>query len=202
MSDDDKKPDAWNEADADWQDLQESWKELRGPKSPIEIITNRATDLKSQVTIAAAKASAKLAKYTNDKYNQEPVTGELLADVATKGVELFMEQWLDVLKSRDLAGLIEVVLEGQQLSPEEMKGFLRSLPDSLLNRIVDSSYGSVTGTHALIAFEKHRRVRGIADYSLFKEGQRTKVSFLDPVRMLQVEFYLDEAFEGKTPPQS
>jgi hypothetical protein len=197
----DSKPDAWDPQDAERKDIRDCWETLRGPPSPIEIITTRANDLKSQVSMAAAQASFKLARYTNEKYNQQTVTGEVLADIATKGVELFMEQWLEILRSRDLAGLIEVVLEGQQLSPDEMKGFLRALPQSLLNRVVDSAFGTVTGVHALIAFEIHRRRLGISDYTLSKEGERTGVRFFDPQSRKEIEFFLDEAFQGKTPPE-
>jgi hypothetical protein len=187
-------PDAWDEADADWQDLQACWKELR-PASPVTLVSTRVSDIKSQLLIVAAKASFDLRKYA-DRYQGKPFTGEVLADVTSKGVELFMQRWFDHLRSQDLAGLIEVVLEGQQLSPVEMKGFLTALPASLLDRIVTASVGTVTGVHALIAFEHHRRVSEIRDYTLSKEGMRTKVSFFDPKRQIMVDFYLDEAFEG------
>lgn len=192
---DEPKPDAWDKADEEWQDLQECWKELR-PASPITLVTTRASDLQSQLVIVAAKTTFELTKYTNEKHNHKPLTGELLADVTAKGVELFMQKWFEHLRSQDLAGLIEVVLEGQQLSPAEMKGFLMALPESLLDRISKASIGTVTGVHALIAFELHRRKRKIIDYQLSKEGLRTRVDFNDPVSGTPINFYLDEAFEG------
>ncbi len=198
---DDDKPDAWDKNDEEWQDLQEHWKELR-PKSSITLVTNRASDLLSQLTIVSAKTTFDLKKYADGKWTNRPFTGELLADVTAKGIEIFMQKWYEHLRSQDLAGLIEVVLEGQQLSPGEMKGFLQALPQSLLERIAKASVGTVTGVHALIAFEIHRRRRGITDYILLKEGERTKVIFTDPVRQVTVDFFLDQAFEvegEKTP---
>ncbi len=196
MSDEEPpKPDAWDKVDAEWQELQECWKELR-PQSPITLVTTRASDLQSQLAIVAAKTTFELTKYANDKHTNRPFTGELLADVAAKGVEIFMRKWFEHLRSQDLAGLIEVVLEGQHLSPNEMKGFLTALPEGLLERIQKASIGTVTGVHALIAFELHRRKRSITDYTLTKEGQRTRVEFRDPGRGVPISFYLDEAFEG------
>lgn len=195
MSDDDPKPDAWDKKDEDWQDLQECWKELR-PQSPISLVTTRVSDLQSQLTIVAAKTTFELSKYSNDKHRNQPITGEMLTDITAKGIEIFMQKWFEHLRSQDLAGLIEVVLEGQHLSPNEMKGFLMALPQGLLERITNAAIGTVTGVHALVAFEVHRRKRNITDYSLIKEGQRTRVDFQDPIRRLTVSFYLDEAFEG------
>jgi hypothetical protein len=191
----DEKPDVWNKEEEEWEDLQDCWKELR-PPSLITVVSNRASDLLSQLNIVAAKVTHELSHYTNSKYANRPMTGDLLADVMSKGIEIFMQRWYEHLKSQDLAGLIEVVLEGQQLSPAEMKGFLNAMPQSLLERISEASIGTVTGVHALIAFEYHRRKRSIIDYTLSKEGVRTKVSFVDPSRGLPIEFYLDEAFEG------
>lgn len=196
---DEKKSDAWTKAEAqaanEWDDLQDYWKEIR-PKSTIILVSGRASDMRSHLEMAAAKASAKLAKYTNDKHSHQMITGEVLADVAVQGVALFMEEWNNSLKSQNLAGLIELVLEAQDLSPSEMRGFLQALPLSLIDRMLDSSIGTVPGVHALVALEKHMRTKSIRDYTLSKEGLRIRVDFIDPVRQIPLSFYLDEAFQG------
>jgi hypothetical protein len=196
---DEKKPDTWTSAEAkadqEWEDLQEHWKALR-PQSSIVLVSGRASDMRSHMEMAAAKAIAKLTKYTNDKHKNAPITGEVLADITVKGVSLFMEEWNNSLKSQNLAGLIELVLEAQDLSPAEMRGFLQALPISLIDRMLKSSIGTVPGVHALVALEKHMRTRLIRDYTLSKEGLRIKVDFIDPVRNLPLSFYLDEAFQG------
>jgi hypothetical protein len=188
------KPDSWDPAgDAEWNELQEYWKELR-PPSPIILVSNRPSDLKSQLAIVAAMTTAELQKVHRDP-GVYATNGDVTS-LVSKGIEVFMQKWFEHLKSQDLAGLIEVVLEGQQLSPEEMKGFLMALPGSLLERITKASIGTVTGVHALVAFELHRRKRNITDYTLSKEGERTKVEFRDPSRQVPISFYLDDAVQG------
>lgn len=191
MSDD---QDHWSKEDREWDELQEAWKAVRPPPI-IQVVSNRPSDLLSQLTLVAAETTFELKKVFK-KYDGQSLTSDLLAEVASKGVEVFMRRWFQHLKSHDLAGLIEIVLDGQQLSPNEMKGFLQALPDSLVQRIIDSSVGTVTGVHALMAFESHRRERHITDYTLTKEGERTKIEFFDPIHRVPVSFYLDEAVKG------
>lgn len=196
--------DSWDPKEAEkvakaeeaWKELQESWAELR-PPSKIIAVTGRASDMKSHLELACAKTLPVLEKYTNDKYNAKPVTSAMLADIMAQGISIFMEKWHDELRSQNIAGLIEIILEAQDLSPTDMKGFIQALPLNLLDRILDSAIGLVPGVHGLIAIERALRARNIRDYTLGKEGARTYVSFFEPNRQVPVKFYLDEWFEGK-----
>jgi hypothetical protein len=132
-----------------------------------------------------------------------------LSTLISKTVGVFMEKWYEGMRGQNLAGLIELVLQGQQLSPVELKGFVRALPQALLERIVTSTIGATgtygKGLHALMAVEIHLRKSAIRDYTLSKEGERLHIEFIDPKRDAIVKFFLDEPLrvddEEKTPTQ-
>ena len=145
--------------------LEDDWADLR-PANNIQLVQNRASDIKGQLLLASEKTAYDLAiKFR--KSQGEPLTVELLAQVISDGLKLFMEKWLECLRGQDLAGLIEIVLEGQKgrLTPAEMRSFIRALPDSLLEKIAQTALDSCTGIHALMGIEAHRRAGG-AEYTL------------------------------------
>jgi len=180
---------------SEWEDLEADW-ELLQKKSPITVVSNKPSDLRSQLELAGAKSLFELKTFAK-KFDGQPFTAEVLAEVMAKTVALFMEKWHEGLRGQNLSGLIEIVLEGQDLSPEEMRGFLGALPDSLLQRILDSGIQSKSadGVHGLVAMERHLRARNIRDYRIGKDFGRVYVSFFEPKVGAEVRFFLDEIFE-------
>lgn len=181
--------------DESWSELESDWEDLKKNRTSILLVTNKPGDLKSQMELAYQKTAFDLSQYVK-RYDQQQLTVEILTDLTSKAVRLFMENWYKALREQNLAGLLELVLEGQDLSPSEMKEFLQALPSSLLQKIVSSAIGSASGTHALVAVEYMMRQRSVRDYRLRKEGASVVVSFVDPVTLGEVTFTLDETFKG------
>lgn len=173
-------------------DLEDYWRDLR-PKQLVEVVRTKGSDLDGMLTTAAEKTIFDLAQAVNKKYDQKPVTGEMLADIVGTGIRIFMQKWRDALTNQNLTGLIEIVLEGQHLTPEEMLGFVQALPISILQRIADSAVGSGTGTHGLMSLEFIRRQGGIA-YHLGVTNGRIWAEFAHPRTKETVQFFLDETF--------
>lgn len=173
-------------------DLEDDWALLRRT-SPIRLITGRGGDTAGQIEFVATTTMADLTKEVNLKYHNHPVTGELLSDVALMAVSRFLKNWHAHLKGLNLPGLIEIVLEGQDLSPEEMKGFMKAIPTSLLRRIAESAVGSASGTHGLVAVEFAQRQGRIASYTIDKRQDRVCVEFQKGADT--VLFFLDEPFD-------
>lgn len=180
---------------SEWDDIENDW-ELLKKKSPITIVSDKPSDLQSQLELAGAKTVFELKTFAK-KFENQTFTAGVLAELMTKTVALFMEKWQEGLRGQNLSGLIEIVLEGQNLSPDEMRGFLGALPDSLLQRILDSGIQSKSGTgiHGLIAMERHMRARSIRNYAIAKEFGRVYVEFDDPKHGAKVKFFLDEVFD-------
>jgi hypothetical protein len=179
---------------SEWEDLEGDWRLLQ--RSPIQVVTNRASDLKSQLEVAGEKTVFELRQHFK-QYQDAPLTVDLLSTLVGKAVRVFLAKWQEGLRDQNLAGLIEIVLEGQDLTPEEMRGFLKALPDSLLQKILDSGIHSqsATGVHGLIAIEKHLRQRKVLDYTIGKDLGRVYVEFVDPETNGTVRFSLDEFFK-------
>lgn len=179
-----------------WTELEDDWEELKAAKSPILIVTAKPDDLKSQMELAYQKTAYDLAQYAKRYDNTGTPLTEVLVDITAKAVRTFMGHWYKALRGQNLAGLLELVLEGQDLTPTEMKEFLQALPTSLLQKVVSSAIGSATGTHALVAVEYMMRQRSVRNYRLLKEGSAVVVTFVDPVTLNEVRFTLDETFKG------
>jgi hypothetical protein len=177
-----------------WDDFEECWDAIRR-ETPIRLVKNRASDLHEQLEIACAKTAFELAGFVK-QFDHQALDSTVIAKIVAKSTTIFMEKWREGLKGQNLTGLIEIVLESQDLSTTEMKGFLQALPSSLVQRILDSAIGAgdASGVHALIALESTMRVRGIKDYTIGKTDGRISVEFLDPTHSKLVKFFLDEAF--------
>lgn len=175
-------------------DLQECWEDIRR-KSPILVVRDRPSQLKDSLELVTAKTGWDLAQECAD-LRGKVVTPEILVTVVARAVRLFMAKWYEHLRGQNLAGLIEIVVEGQDLTPSEMKAFLGALPTGLLERIARSAVGSGTGIHGLIGVEHARRTGSLTDYSIGRDpgcGNRVFVRF--PRDGKDVEFFLDEQFE-------
>ncbi len=133
------------------------------------------------------------------EHQGQDLTADLLSKLMAKAVSIFMEKWYEGLRGQNLSGLIELVLQGQQLPPDELKGFVQALPSSLLKRIVESAIGATgvygNGLHALMAIELHLRSQNIRQYQLTQMGMRLHIEFHDPKRDAVVKFFLDEPIE-------
>jgi len=187
-------------SDDDQDDLEECWKELE--RQPlVEVIRTRGSDIDNMMEVAAEKAIFDLKKYILERHEHKDVADVgVLSDIVTTGVKMFLKKWQGELRTQNLAGLIEIVLEGQSLSPDELQGFLRALPMSLLTRIAESVVGSATGTHALMSLEYIRRTAG-NPYTIGAIGHRIWAEFAHPRTREVVRFFLDEEFKfPDTPP--
>lgn len=109
-------------------DLESCWRDVRGLL--IEVNSGKASDLEGTLSLIAEKVifdlQAKFRSY------EGLIAHELLVEVVTLGVKDFMRHWRQTLRNQDPAGLIEIVLEGQHLSPSDIQGFVRALPRTLL----------------------------------------------------------------------
>jgi hypothetical protein len=131
---------------------------------------------------------------------QVPVDGEVMGKITTLAVRTFIESLQSNLKGRDLVGLLSLVLEGQGLEGPELKGFIRALPDKLLQRILDSVLGAANGIQALMAIEWHyRQGRLFADYSLGVTSQGQVYAKVPRPNDEEIVLYLDDRFEGIPP---
>lgn len=188
---------------ADDIDFEEDWDLIR-QKSPIRLVGTRGGDIDGQVELAATTALADTIRQIQELADAEcrnaPVTPEVFARFINIGVNNFMKSWHQQLRGVGLPGLIEIVLEGQQLPPQEMKGFMEALPTSFLRRVAESAVGSASGTHGLVALEYHRRMGAISSYEMGEDKGRVWVRFA-PSPGISLTFFLDEPFDPlPTPP--
>lgn len=177
-------------------DLEAYWADVR-PQKLVEVVRTRGSDLDGMMQLAAEQTIFDLTHDIRKKHDQKPITAEILADIVATGVRTFMVKWREALTNQNLTGLIEIVLEGQQLTAEEMQGFVRALPKSILERIASSAVGSATGTHALMSLEFIRRESGL-NYHLGTTGARIWAEFSHPRTKETVRFFLDETFRLPT----
>jgi len=182
--------------EAFWEDLRSPAKEPDAPDA-IQVVGGKSPDLTGLLEKTCEKTAQDLAQRFQSHHG-ETMTVKLLADIVTTGVRTFMENWHDGLRRQNLAGLIEFVLEGQSLTPEEMTGFVRALPLSLLQRISESAIGSATGIHGLMAVEYARRRGEVTSYILQSDKDRVVVEFTNRLDQ-RASFYLDEEFEMTDP---
>jgi hypothetical protein len=173
-------------------DLEDYWEEIR-VRSPIRVITTKGSDLDSQLMIACEKALFDIKAKFQERAG-EKITHELLSEMVTEGIRALMTNWREGLRGQNLAGLIEIVLEGQDLPPAEMLAFVQALPGTLLQRICESAVGTATGIHGLIAVEWHRRQGLVSHMNVEPEGSRVKVAFTDPAGRIS-HFFLDDPFD-------
>jgi hypothetical protein len=180
---------------SDPEDLESYWEDVRAkiahgiPKTPTtEALLETATRHTAQ----------SLGKYINEKWADHPASGEVLGDITAKGIQLFIETLLTHLRVQTMTTLFEIILEGQRLSADELKGFVRALPLGVIERAVrEGSFGEATGIHALLAVEYHHRMSGDRDYMLSNTGEGLQVTTY-PARLggKTLSFKLDERFQA------
>jgi len=174
-------------------ELEDCWDLVR-VKFPIRRVSDKASDIDGQLELACEKAIFDL-KRDFEKHSGQVLTHELFGQMITQGVRLFMKHWLEGLQSKNVAGLIEIVLEGQKdMTPAEMQAFVRALPETLLQKVCKSGLGTANGIHALIGVEHARRRGEVREYTLGRDGFRLWVKF-ENVTGDEVHFFLDEPFD-------
>jgi hypothetical protein len=178
-------------------DFESFWNRLRPPRTAETEVRGKGWDLRAAIARAGKKADAQLAEKFVD------LDPALVSRVATASVQCFLEAWYDELHHGDTASLIGVVLEGRDLTVEELKAFLTALPATLLQRICDAPSPWASGLQALLAIENERRRRLSPDYLLSRDPLDGKlvVTFYPPqAHGAAVVFKLDETFEGVPDP--
>lgn len=164
--------------DKTFDDFQDAWK-LLAPSADC----TRKTSFEKTLEQATKRAVFRISEenLTLDVHNPESVSNTL-----SRVVRIFLDTWFRELRQRDTAGLVEHVIEGQGLTPEEVKGFVRALPESFLNKVMASSGIQQNGYHLLFALEKHCRDQIITDYSVGTKNGRLYVEFTHRDRDPQV----------------
>jgi len=186
-----------SEEDED-ESLESFWKDLRpvGPRPVVEglIVVNsgKVTDLDASLELACEKTTHELTQQFQH-YSGAMLTTEMLVELVTTGVKVFMNSWREGLKSHDLAGLIELVLVGQNLPLDDLRGFVRALPSSLLERVARSAVGGASGLHGLMGIEHARRAGHLQEYTLGQDAGRLFAEFGHQGQ--EVRFFLDDEFE-------
>lgn len=174
------------------EDLEDYWADLKPPQT-VKIVGTRGSDIDGLMDLVAEKTIFDLTQNIRTKYQDRETTPEILAEIVSHGVRVFMKSWREALRHQNLTGLIELVLEGQGLNAEEIQSFVRALPMSLLKRIAQSAVGTGSGTHALMSLEVIRREHGV-QYRVGSTGSRVWAEFEHPPSGHTVQFFLDEAF--------
>lgn len=174
------------------KDLEEFWSALNLGEIPEPIKPHSSFEERLE------KVKDLVQNELKERYKKQPWlpqhswTPEFLSSFIAEGVETFIRTWHEHLRSQDMTGLLSIVLEAQQLDAMEMKGFVKALPQSVLERALRGSVGSqVNGTFALLALEKLRREgRIVTDYVMERRDARIFVT----VYPKNVAFALDESF--------
>jgi hypothetical protein len=183
------------EATSTEEDLQEDWNVLR-PKPLVQRIDSSGSllsglDIAVTKTLEDTRIEASRSKST--------LIVEAVSRLVEFGARRLFHHFTTDLKQRDTVNLIEIVLSDHALSIDELKGFVRALPQTLLKRIViqGAAMESVHGIHGLLAIElAHRESSTERDYTLRKIGNTLEVT-LYPTHLngKAVTFTLDENFD-------
>lgn len=139
-------------------DLDSDWHILRGDVPKVSLILN---DIPSLLTTAKAQTAYGMSR------KHRAASLEDWKRFVDDGVEMFQTHLRATAKTLDPAGLLEVVLSVQNIPADELKGFIRALPRTLLDRIIQSDLaGHAKGIHALLALETLVRDNLETDYRL------------------------------------
>ncbi len=177
-----------------WNEFEDDWEFLKAGK--LLLVTDHASDYKSQIEIARAKTSFDLETFSKSYLGKE-LTSEVLNELISKYVATFLANWRTGLREQSILGLIEVILENQDLTPEELRKFLGALPESLLKRLLKAASDSHTanGVHGILAVEVHCRDGLVSDYTIGRESGRFYVEFVDARTEGTVRVFTDDFFK-------
>src|SRR5574338_358920 len=179
-------------------ELEAYWDELK--QARLVELSGSVGDFRDSLRDAAAKTAADLQLQFFKELVGRQVGSEEIGRLVATAVELFLKNWYEDLRHRDPASLVEVVLAGHTIPVEELKGFVRALPLSLVERIVKQGglSDSGSGIHALLAVEWHHRQQKGVDYQLHRDPMDSKLvvtTFPAKLGGRPLTFRLDEKFE-------
>lgn len=136
----------------DINELEEYWRDLRVGKIAV---TPSADGPETVIDRAVAKFQMALpdllreAQFANNATGLGPLTNLLTESLRFFALSLYEEQ-----RKQDVSLLIQLFLEGSaNIGAEDLKGFLRALPRSVLDRVLNHTEGSRSGLHALLSLE-------------------------------------------------
>jgi len=169
--------------DLDWEALQK--------KSLIRVTTNHSYDFEAQLEVACEKTVFDLTHL----FRKHQVSAETAQELMGEMVRRFTSHWKESLKNQDLAGLVEYILEGQQLSNVELSSYLRALPLTFITRICDPEVGGGdnTGIKQVMGVELARR-NGTASYQVTKKYGQFCLEVVDLIRDVKFDVFLFEVF--------
>lgn len=179
-----------NESDS----LEEYWDDLR-PRQLVK--TEWPSTLEASLDVACEKALENMKRAMQIHLRNLPEQDHgWIEQIADRGMRGLKDIWLNELATKDTAGLIEFILQGQgnRLTSYEMRAFIHALPRTLLARICASTFHTANGVHALMGLEVARRDHLVSDYTITYEKGRTRVDFEHPTEG-GIRFYLDEGFD-------
>lgn len=183
-------------APADEDDLETYWSELRRDPPQIKLARNDLPGLMEQAT---AKTAYELQAWLAKRPSRG---GSDVTEMVAHAVHVFWANLTTGLKGIDTVGLIEVILSTQNLPAAELKAFVRALPRTLLERIVQSDLGATAGgIHALLSLEVLFRDGREADYQLTALPSGGVEVSVQPrnQRVGELRFRLDESFSLQSP---
>lgn len=185
---------------AEHDELESYWEDIAAAKrSPILVITGRVGDAKGALELASAMTSTIMQR-------RYPGGGNFIEET----IKTFVEQWRMDLLTRGPGGIVELVLEDAKLTIDELKAFIRALPATLVQRIIDNGAASASakGIHALMSIEHLWRTQRSAfrrDYLLGRHEDGTLMVTVYPARppaeaqgtgpATEVVFRLDDTFD-------
>lgn len=176
-------------------DLESYWASLRARREVTPL------DQPSPVRRSLDRAQAITQKVLSEKFKTLGAgTSDTLAEIVSTGAQVFLDNWYENLRQEGPSALIELILDGKDLSVVELKGFVRALPVQLLERIIKDrgleSKGG--GIHVLLAVEYLHRTRRLnQDYELRRDldGKLLLVTYPSGLDGQELTVRLDEIFE-------
>jgi len=163
-------------------DLESDWQLVR----PQPQATPRPDIFQRTLAEAQQRALARI----SEKYQGKAATDGYLVD----SVQIFMDEWFQCLRSQDRAGLVEAIIEGQNMSSSEIRGFVRALPMTFLVRVSEAALSGAKGIHALLSVECNRRTGVVRDYEIKRIGDRIRVDVFTGDQKT-FHFFLDDDFQ-------
>lgn len=160
-------------------DIVSYWADVR--PSCVTITSAHQPTIETQLGDVSKRAETRLLTwFKNVIPGGTQLTPELFSSAISQGVRLFMEEWYDEARKHGIGDLIEVVLDSDRDIPIlELRGFVRALPRTTIDRVLRSAAGQARGLHALLACEAKRRDGELDDYELTRDQSgRLVVSFI------------------------
>ena len=186
---------------ADDSDLAEYWADLRPAPPQVRLSGNNLPSLQEMAVAQTVQDMQAWAQKSPHLIRNETFVAELV----NRTITTHQDHLTRNAKRYDITGLIEVILSVQNLSAIELKGFVRALPRSLLERIVQADLGATAGgIHALLSLEVLFREGRESDYQLTAlPSGGIQVSLRPRSRPGEIlQFRLDETFSLSPTPES